>query len=66
MPQKALRGGIRWTFVDVFVNIWRESPTFPKNLTKLTFEYPHEGPCVESEGGGASDPLAAVLAHPMC
>ena len=34
--------------MDVFVNIWRESPTFSENPSKLTFEYPYEGPCVGS------------------
>ena len=37
MPQNALRGVIRWTFVDVFVNIWRESLTYPEKSVKVDF-----------------------------
>ena len=37
LPQKALRGGIRWTFVDVLVNIWRESPTFLEKSVQIDF-----------------------------
>ena len=36
-----------WSRLPAFVNFWQEVPTFAKNLVKLTFEYPHEGPCVE-------------------
>ena len=40
VPQKALRGGIRGSFLEPlarFVNIWRESPTFPEKSVKVDF-----------------------------
>jgi hypothetical protein len=32
--------------VDVLPTFGENRPRFLKNLSKLTFEYPHEGPCV--------------------
>ena len=39
-PRKALRGGIPAPFLEplpFFVNIWRESPTFPEKSFKIDF-----------------------------
>ena len=49
-PQKALRGGYQRFVLGAigsFLSTFGENrPCFLKNLSKLTFEYPHEGPWV--------------------
>jgi hypothetical protein len=42
-PFVGVSGGRSWTFLSTF---GENRPRFLKNLSKLTFEYPHEGPCV--------------------
>ena len=53
MPQKALRGGIGWTFLEPFgrfcQHLAEKCPDCLKDVWKLTFEYPHEGPGVGGE-----------------
>ena len=38
-----------WSRLPAFVNFCKKCPRLPKNLVKWTFEYPHEGPCVEHD-----------------
>ena len=42
-PSVGVSGGRSWTFLSTF---GENCPRFLKNLSKLTFEYPHKGPCV--------------------
>ena len=47
VPQKALRGGIRWTFLESLGRFCREiSPKVDKPNGNLLLKYPHKGPCV--------------------
>jgi len=37
-----------WSRCPVLSTFGENRPRFLNNLSKLTFEYPHEGPCVEN------------------
>jgi len=54
IPRQALRGGIPGDGGDVLGAImWAFVATMYDSIfTKLTFEYPHEGPCVDLAGTG--------------
>ena len=43
-PFVGLSGGRSWTFLSTFGD---NRPRFLRNLSKLTFAYPPEGPCVD-------------------
>ena len=53
-PREALCGGIPGSFLDHWVvlgaMLWALSPKIDKVSERLTFEYPHEGPCVVTGG----------------
>ena len=46
-PFVGVSGGHSWTFLSTF---GENRPRFLKNLSELTFEFPHEGPCVDCTG----------------
>jgi len=68
-PQKALRGGIRWTFLEPFGRFCQllaeKCPDCLKDFWKLTFEYPHEGPGVAGLALLALDRAAGFAPLPL-
>ena len=62
-PQKALRGGIPCPFLEPSARfcqlLARGAHVCQNNLAKLTFEYPHEGPCVVQGQTHAANMLQA-------